>query len=318
VPNKHSGHKPTQNNQHPKIIQVPDTPERLRRRVMSLIATLISSVLFVFGAESMSMVDNIAPWLMAFGGLVVALAILFNEDVWSFISKKLWRKLLMPIVLCIVLTVPAFLYFHNLVVRQSGLMENTEIYFGHITPGSEPDPVANIPPNALTIMFGNNVGVFMRKDQTYIFADQDHPLISIGFDSNGVMLLNADVFNSKNNQVVHIENSIIRSSLKYAFHPIQDDSHTLLVYDFNNIQVLSVDYMNADTIRISGRFYIKGYSEPFIITPESDIHFDGFDVNNTKPFMFDITGNPIHGFLNITADKGLNVAGHDIGKGTAK
>jgi hypothetical protein len=76
--------------------------------------------------------------------------------------------------------------------------------------------------------------------------------------------------------------------------------------------------MNPNAVRISGRFYIKGYTIPFIITQDSNINFDGFHINNTKPFMFDITGNPHHGFLNVLADGGLSVAGNEIGKGTAK
>jgi hypothetical protein len=76
--------------------------------------------------------------------------------------------------------------------------------------------------------------------------------------------------------------------------------------------------MNPDTVRISGRFYIKGYSEPFIITPDSNINFDGFHVNDTKPFMFDMTKNPNRAFLNITDKGGVSVGGNVIGEGTAK
>jgi hypothetical protein len=197
----------------------------MRRRIICVIATSISAVLFVFGAESMNMVDKIAPYLMALGVLVVALAILFSEDVWNFVSTNHNKsiRLLIRVGFCLILTVPTFLYFQNVVNRQIEKQANTTIFYGNITAGNEPNPptISNVPKDAIIVMLGENVGVFMRKDQTYIFADQDVPLVSIGFDSNGAMLINADVYDNNNNQIVYIKNSVFQANQTYAFHPTQ-------------------------------------------------------------------------------------------------
>ena len=270
----------------------------------------------------MSMVDKIAPYLMSMGALVVALAIIFSEDVWNLVDKlskkRLSRRLLIQVGLCAVLAVPTFFYFNHMVIEQAQKLADTAIYYGRITVGDEPIPISNIPENSTTIMLGDKVAVFMRKDQNYVFANQDVPLISLGYDSDGGILINIDLFDSKNRKILDIENNVFYSDKRLGYYPFQPNYHTLLVDDSGGNQVLKIDYMNTNIIRISGKFYVPDYRNPFIITPDSSVHFDGLYVSDTNPFRFDITTNPIHGFLNITAKGGLSVAGNIIGEGTAK
>jgi hypothetical protein len=201
-------------------------------------------LLLGYGLSEMSTGNGIAPILAGIGGLVIALAFISFDAFRQYLAdthvfKDQYLRKGFYVFICLVCLLGTYVPIKILTDNRIGILENTEIFYGHITPGIEPNPVApfyNIPKDAITVMLGDKVGVFMRKDQTYIFANQDNPLISIGFDSNGVMLLNADVSDSKNHQVVHIRNSIVRSSLRYAFHPIQDDPHTLLVNDFNDSQ----------------------------------------------------------------------------------
>src|ERR1035437_5144644 len=115
MPNRHTQEPPK------------DSPEHIRkrrcRRIVCIIATSISAILFIFGAEAMSMVDIIAPFLMALGALIVALAIMLSEDVWNFVSKKrIWVKLLIWVGICAVFTIPTYLYFYNTVTRQAQIL----------------------------------------------------------------------------------------------------------------------------------------------------------------------------------------------------
>lgn len=59
---------------------------------------------------------------------------------------------------------------------------------GYIAPGSAPNPVvvpAEVTGDVVTVMLGDNVGVFMRKDQSYIFANMGTPIVSVGFGKKG-------------------------------------------------------------------------------------------------------------------------------------
>ena len=272
----------------------------------------------------MSMGFEYAPVLISVGVLAIAIVIVLDDYVHykleNYIHKK-WVRILIYSML-IMLCVPAYFLSSIPINQQKEALSNTPIFYGNITQGNKPNPEFlssyTIPNNSIAVILGDKVGVFMRKDQNDIIANQNVPIVSINFNSDGVMLINADIYDKNSNRVLKVKDSAFQADPTYAFQPKQPNNHSLIVNDSDGNEVFKIDYINSGVISISGRFYITGYSEPFLITPNSNINFDGFHVNDTKPFMFDMTKNPNSAFLNITDKGGVSVGGNVIGEGTAK
>jgi len=286
----------------------------------------IATFLIGWGLPEMGIESRAIPWLVAFGAFFTMVIVVTDPDLRKIINKIniQWVKSVIIVTLyslCIGVFIITYSWSSSRVEIQEEAVAKEFVFNGYLIPGKEPNPAilpTNAPNNTIIVMLGDKVGVFMRPDQSYIFAVRDEPLVSIGFDESGGLLLNADVFDSENNRIVHIGKGAFQVSEDYGFKPIKPTPNSLKVSDFQDNEVLNVDYINPQSVRISGRFYIKGYSEPFIISPVSNINFGGLHINDTKPFMFDITGNPIKGFLNVTANGGLSLAGNIIGEGSAK
>ncbi len=302
--------------------------------ILCAICAALSTIMAAYGGLLMNNV--LAPWLLATSVALGAGALVTSPEVWRPIRNHLtksWQRRSLTIAICLLFFVPTLLIFNHVASSAREKEANTIISSGYIFPGSGDNPVspeakANIvnlgdslpiPSNTdLTVMLGDKVGVYMRKDQNYIIAQQGKPLVSIGFDDSGAMLINAEVFDSNNNQVVKIVDSEFHSNPNFAFKVRQLTTHSLTINDSLHHEVLNIDYINSTTIRLSGRFHISGYSEPFTISSSSDIHFDGLFIDKTKPFMFDMRTVPDPYFVDITANGGVRLGGHTFGEGSAK
>jgi hypothetical protein len=250
---------------------------------------------------------------MVAAALMVALVIIFNEYVWTIINKrKRWGSIIISITICVVCCMPTYLFSHHIIVQQLKKQGNTPIFYGNITVGNEPTPIplpSNVSKDTITIMLGDTMRVLLNEHQSYVIAEQNTPIVSIGFDSNGVMLINADVCDSNNNRIVYIKNSVFQANALYAFYPTQPDSHSLIVNDFSGNQVLNIDYMNPKVIRLYGNFYIPGISYPFNIQPNSEIRFGGLTIEPNSS-TWNLTQSDTNGFINIGSNGSVSIGGN--------
>lgn len=301
-------------------------PPNLKSKIPN-IGGFIAGVLLGLGA-AMIIGFEFAPWFIGIG--VLAIAVVIVSDNWfrykleqQFKSKQV-RMIIYSILLA--LCIPAFIVSQIRVNQQKEIIANPPDN-SYITAGNGVDPVpqnvqvvnlGDEPPitkDRLTIMFGDKVGAYLRKDQRYIIAQKGEPLFSIGFNSRGALSINASIYDSKDNQIIKISGGEFSADLRSDFKIRQLNNHTLIVNDSFDNEVLNIDFINPTAIRISGRFYLKGYTEPFIITSNSNIDFDGFHVNDTEPFMFDATSVKDPYLIDVTDKGGIRLGGHVFGEG---
>ena len=219
-----------------------NNPMQIIQRNICPASAFVSALLFGFGAQAMSIGSEIAPWLMAFAALMIALAILTSQDVWNFVnrlSNKL-AKAVICVVVCAVFFVPVLITFQHVASHQREVLSNTLIFNGELTPGNEPNPVSSVPPNATTLIMGDNV-VFAAQSENHIFSQGNSSFLSIGISADGSMTLNARVLDSTGNRVVTIYYNEFRANPDYAFTAKQPDHHTLVVRDFDDVEVLNID-----------------------------------------------------------------------------
>ncbi len=332
------------NNKPSKKISKTSNPQQITRRIAYTLVSAISTSISGYAGFLMGGGNMLAPWLLAVAALLVAMTIITTDELWGFITRrsKKWQVLLIFGV-CVLFTIPTFIVFNKMAVNESERLANIPIFNGYIVPGNGANPVS---PNAfvvnvgdgerpsvsdnLTIMFGERVGAFVRNDQPYIIAQQGNPIISVWFDVNGAMLMSADIYAKDNKQVLKMVGSQFYTNPFFAFNVKQPNYHTLVVNDSQGNEVFNVDYINPNAMRFSGRFYIKGYSDAFTISPESSITFDGLHVyedilkdidpqhSEFEPFMFDITTSPDSYFIDITEKGGVRLGGRTFGEGTGR
>lgn len=272
------------------------------------------------GGWQMSMAIAIAPYLLAIGLTLVVLTIIVATDAWEAFKQhtKKYTTLFLVFIL-LVSFVLSFIPFKIMADNEAKRISNIRIDSFQIVPGNNFNPTSSpIPPDALTVMLGDKVGVFMRRDQKHIIANQGKPIVSLWLDDKGSLLISADIYDDNDRQILRLDGNDVRSNpFINTFNIERLNYHSFIVMAKGN-EVFSVDYINPDTVQISGRFHVKGYSDPFIITPDSYIHFDGLYIEKTLPFMVDLTKDPNSYFINITDKGGIDLGGHIFGEGSAK
>lgn len=235
----------------------------------------------------MSTGSVLAPWLMAVGALLVALAILTSEDAWKFISihlPKLWQQALISIAICGLFFIPVLKYFQNVADNRSEVLSKTPIFYGELTPGNEPTPpspsyslpghyITPIPTDSFRVMLGDDSGIYIRGTVDNIFYLKDKPILTIKTNVDGTVLLNTEVVDSTNHKIVKIIDNEFQANPEYAFRPRQPDKHSLVVRDSDGVEVLNIRYINSKTIWITGRFYSQGDPQPVAVFPSGLIEF---------------------------------------------
>jgi hypothetical protein len=268
----------------------------------------IAATIFGFGGESMSSGSMVAPWLISIGGMLVAVAIITNQDFESSFRhiERGWARNIIHISLCVLLTIPTFFIFQNMANNEREQLAKTPIFYGELTPGNGPNPysyyednpenmqLTPIPPDSLRVMFGDNSGFYIDSSVETNFGLDGYKFLTIRTDENGMALINTEVYDSTNHKIVKIIDNEFQANPEYAFHPIQTDKHSLIVRDSEGIEVLNIKYINSHTIWIIGRFYFKGKSEAIAIKPSGEIKLKGL----TWYGGYLVGGSP-GGFINI-------------------
>jgi hypothetical protein len=265
------------------------TPPNIKNKILG-ICLFVAGVVLGLGLP-MIIEYEFAPWFLSIGVLAVAIIIIFDDYV-RYIFEKHIRQKSIRILICIILLllcIPTFLITQNSVDNRKEIIAETPSFVGIITPENESTK------SDTTLILGN-VLVKVSHIENYVLATSSIPFLSLELTPNGYLKLSANVCDSANNNVVKIKNNIFRIYQNRAFWPIQPDSHTLIIVDSEDIEVLKVQFIDTKTIYMTGIFYIEGYSEPFKISDNDGISYPGGGMNTCFLDMTNYTGK---GFINF-------------------
>lgn len=256
-----------------------------RRRNLSSAFLFVSTIFFAFGGGQISAGSIFASWLMSFGALLVAIAIIINQDVWHYIRDRLttfWQRALLTIIFCTIIVTPIFIIFQNITNDQREQLAKTPIFYGTLEPANEPmppsssqhpDPDFPVLPDDFRIMLGDDSGYFIRGSVNNSFYFNKKPIFTVKETDSGRIVLSAEVLDSTNNKVVKIIDNEFQANPNYAFRPRQPDKHSLIVRDSDGVEVLNVRYINSNVLWITGRFYSPDDPYPITIKHNGDIEY---------------------------------------------
>ncbi|MDR3560724.1 MAG: hypothetical protein P4N59_04690 [Negativicutes bacterium] len=135
--------------------------------------------------------------------------------------------------------------------------ERVPALHGELTPAEEASPPlpqscpATVPDNALRVYFGSDVGIATQFPVT-VLQIGDKPQIS--FDRSGTNIqISAEVYSRDKRIIARIHNNKFDINPNNYFR-IEQDPHTLTVFDQENDMVLSVHFANAHAVKVTGRF----------------------------------------------------------------
>jgi hypothetical protein len=298
---------PVQSNQ-PKPAQI--NLWQVIRKSISPASTFISAILFGFGVQGMNTGSVLAPWLIAVGALMVAFVILTNQDIWSIITKRIskyWQKALIFIIICAIFFVPTLIVLQNVANNQRDVLSRTPIFLGVLTPGNAQDPynsykvnlvniptLTPIPPDSFRVMLGDDSGIFIDSSVNTTFGLKGKPFMTIKTNKDGIVVLNTKVLDSTNNRIVAIVDNEFQADPQYAFKPIQPDKHSLVVRDFDGVEVLNIKYINSKTLWITGRFFLPNESKAVTISASGLIELGNIEIRG----IYMVGGEP-GGFINL-------------------
>jgi hypothetical protein len=246
----------------------------------------------------MSVGSDLAPWLIAFGALMIALAFLTNVDMCRLIAKRVtknWQRVLVCLIVCCLFFVPTFVVVQNVASSQREALARTPIFYGELTPGDEPTPPApsyttigidgypipSTPPvDCFRVMFGDDSGIYIDGPVNNAFLLRGMPFLRIGMASDGTVILNTEVLDSTGHKIVKIVDNEFQANPEYAFRPRQPDKHSLVVRDSDGVEVLNIKYVNSGTIWISGKFFVPEYSDYATILPSGLIQLGNLQLNH--------------------------------------
>jgi len=253
-----------------------------------------------------------APWLMAFGALLVAIAIITNQDISNYIKYRLpsfWKSASVAIIFCAIITIPVYVIFQNIANNQREELANTQIFTGFLISGNEPDPynsyIANpfnipnktpIPKDSIRVMLGDDSGYYLGRNQEYVFALRNQPFLRIKIDNEGSLLINTLLADSTGNYMLEIENNVFRANPLDTFKPRQLNRYTIIVQDRKDEEVLRIKYLNFNTLWIAGKFYSPVQNDTVTIHESGLI--DGFKGMQLRG-MYMVETNPTGGIINI-------------------
>lgn len=175
---------------------------------------------------------------------------------------------------CIVLFVAALSTHYVAEKNAERDAANQPVFAGNIYPGNKPDP-RSLESNQRLLQLGDDLDLITTGNANSVLSKNGKTFLSIGVNSNGQMTISATVIDSQNQNIVRIINNEFQASPDYAFLPKQPDKNSLIVRDSDGVEVLNIKFINAKTIRITGRFVIPGNVEPVVITADRGIEWPG-------------------------------------------
>ncbi|MGC2475721.1 MAG: hypothetical protein WA485_15370 [Candidatus Sulfotelmatobacter sp.] len=155
---------------------------------------------------------------------------------------------------------------------------------GWLRPGHEPTPqnTCRTAPQAndLLVLFGGNIGWEYGASQLSlpVLTIKNHPVLTLNRNKSGQIAISGEVFNSRDDAVVIIENNKFTTSNE-AFIVSSTRSTLRVTVKHLNETVLNVNYLNPGAVRIMGHFYYQG-KEVFAKDDETIINTNHFGGGN--------------------------------------
>jgi hypothetical protein len=149
------------------------------------------------------------------------------------------------------------------------------VYFGGLTPGTDPDiPLpAGVSADTVQLLLGDDLRI-LSASSSAVFSKDGKAFLSIE-DRDGRILLTATLLDKSNRYICRVIENEFQISPERAFNPKQPDAHSLIVRDADGVEVLNLKFLNPKTMRITGRFQLPGSSEPVLILPKEGLVWPG-------------------------------------------
>ncbi len=213
-------------------------------------------------------------WLLQL--TMLAVSVIFGSAVWYLYDhKELLKAVWVGFAGGVLLLLAVALYLRNDIIRKE-VASRTPVYFGELAPGNDFSPPlpAGVPNNTIQLLLGDDLRVLAASARNFVFSKGGRSFLSVGI-TNGLMRITATVMDSSNRYIVRIINNEFQANPEYAFNPKQPDEHSLIVRDADGNEVLNIRFLNPRAMRIVGRFYMPGLSEPVLILPSEGIRWPG-------------------------------------------
>ncbi len=141
-----------------------------------------------------------------------------------------------------------------------------ELRFAYLVPADETSPPSicpDIPPDAITIHYGNSSG-FTTKNDLRLISVNKKPLVTAK-RTNGGLLINLKLFDSEGNELATIiENKFVGKVADNL--DIKSSDHSIDIFDKNNSHhIFHIRYLNRKAIEIFGVFNYPGKKFPLEI-----------------------------------------------------
>ncbi len=204
--------------------------------------------------------------------LLVIVGIIGSGSVYYYLSQKrpiaaLWSGYFAIVILMLCV---AF-YIQNTIVAKQ-IKTNIPVFNGKIIADNE--DTHWVPQDVFSLMLGDDLQVLTRSSEHFIFSKDSKPFLKLRV-INKELFITASIFDHTGQYIVKIIDNEFQASQERAFNPKQPDEHTLIVRDFEGIEVLNIRYINAKVIRLIGKFNLPGYSQPIEILPKDGIRWPG-------------------------------------------
>ncbi len=134
--------------------------------------------------------------------------------------------------------------------------------------------VTPIRPDSVRLILGDDSGIYISRGAEYVIALRHAPFLSIKVNNDGTLLFDTQVIDSNNNKIVKVEDNVFKVNPAYAFRPRQLNKYSLIVQDWNGIDVLNIKYFNSETLWITGKFFSPDAGDTIKIHPSGEI--EGF------------------------------------------
>ncbi len=162
----------------------------------------------------------------------------------------------------------------SVTINHNSHIDHVDNNEGVLVPAHRPTPplppglnAAQIPKDALKVFLGSNVAWATRMPHT-VLTMAGEPMITIdrkkGHDELVVTVLR--IFDDRNNIIARIDADgfWVENSTRKK----RPDSHTLVVFDHTDTEVLRITFLNRTTISVTGIFRHASLARPVIVTPE--------------------------------------------------
>lgn len=151
--------------------------------------------------------------------------------------------------------------------KQQELLKSQEaVYSGVIEPGSDPfdGDEQRFGTNRGFLLLGDDLRIVTSRFPTCVISHAGKPFLTVK-QKGGNIFVTATLVDYQGRHMVRIIENEFQANAETTFNPRQPDRHSLIVRDTTGQEVLNVRFKNPQTIRITGRFAIEGFSTPAIV-----------------------------------------------------